>query len=182
MRGVNDNADLGTGGPFLPATVAVFLPSLIIICGYGMLFSALALAGRADGAIARLCIAVIALGGPFLLAHAALRRFTIRADLMPHAAYLHTGFPAGQPFEAPYGLIRRAEVRRGLVGRLTGSGTLVVELLDGRRIAVCDLARPDAAAAAIEHLAAREIQGPFPVVGSSERITERAGETLATNF
>lgn len=182
MRGVNDNADLDTGGPFLPATVAVFLPSLIIICGYGMLLAALALAGRADGAIARLCIAVVALGGPFLLAHAALRRFTTRVDLMPHAAYLHTGFPAGQPFEIPYRLIRRACVKRGFAGRLTGSGTLVVELLDGRRIAVCDLARPDAAAASIARLVAREIQDPSPLVNAPERITERAGETLATNF
>lgn len=182
MRGVNDNADLGTGGPFVPSTLSVFLPSLVIIAGYGLLLLTLVLGGRGDGAIARLCLAVLALGGPFLLAHAALRRFTTRADLLPHAAYLHTGFPAGQPHEVPYDAIRRAFVRHGLAGGLTGAGTLVVELLDGRRISVCDLARADAAVAALERLMAREVAASVAGGIAADASAERGGETLATNF
>lgn len=182
MRGVNDNAGLITGGSYLPSTLAVFLPSLVIIGGYAALLCALVVAGRADGAIARLCMVVLAVASPFLLAHAALRRFTSRVDLMPHAAYLHVGFPSGQPYEVPYGLIHRAFVRTRLVGRLIGGATLVVELVDGRRIAVQCLAEAGVAATALERLVGRERSGgsepaPMPVVDAGG-----AGDTFATNF
>jgi len=152
MRGDNDNPDVGAGGAFLPSTRAVFLPAILIVGGYAAAFAWLWLQGRGDGALARLCLLVLAVGGPFLLAHAVLRRFTVRIDVMPHAVYAHTGFPRKAPDEIPYALIRRLTLRRGPVGRLTGSGTLVFEIAGGTAIVVADLARPDQALRAIGRL------------------------------
>jgi len=152
MRGDNDNPDVGAGGSFLPSAIAVFLPSILIIGGYAAAFATLWLLGRGDGALARLCLLVLAIGGPFLLAHAVLRRFTVRVDVMPHAVYVHTGFPRSAPDEIPYALIRRLTLARGPVSRLTGSGTLVFEIAGGARIAVADLARPGEALRAIGRL------------------------------
>ncbi|QDZ01989.1 PH domain-containing protein [Nitratireductor mangrovi] len=149
MHGVNDNPEPRHGGPFVPSTLSLFLPTIVVVVGYGLLLSFLFAAGRGDGALARLCIVVLAIGGPFLIAHAVLRRFTISVAVMPRALYLHRGFPHSQPFEIPYALIDRVSVRRGLPGRIAGSGALVVTLANGRRVVVGDLAQPHAAARAI---------------------------------
>ena len=149
MRGVNDNPQPGFGGPFLPSALSLFLPTLTILSGYGVVLAGLVVAGRGDGALARLCIVVLALGGPFLIAHATLRAFTIRVAVMPRTLYVHRGFPSSQAQDIPYRLIERVAIRRGLAGRISGSGALVVTLLGGRRIVVGDLKNPDRARAAI---------------------------------
>lgn len=149
MRGDNDNPDVGAGGSFLPSGRAIFLPAFLIVGGYAAVFLALWLLGRGEGGLARLCLLVLAVGGPFLVAHAVLRRFTIRVDVMPHAVYVHSGFPRSTPDEIPYALIRRLTLARGPIGRLTDSATLVFEIAGGTRIAVADLARPDEAFRAI---------------------------------
>lgn len=154
MRGVNDNSGAPAGGPFVASSLSVFLPSIVIIAGYAAVLVALVLAGRSGGALARLCMVVLGLGGPFLLAHALLRRLTVRVDLMPHAAYLNAGFPSLGPVEVEYGRVRSAKVLSGLVGRLAGAGTLVVDLDGGGRAMVADLRGAAAAAAAIEREAA----------------------------
>lgn len=149
MRGVNDNPQPGYGGPFLPSALSLFLPSLVILSGYGLALAGLVVAGRGDGALARLCIVVLALGGPFLIAHATLRFFTIRVAVMPRALYMHRGFPSSEAQDIPYRLIDRVAVRRGLAGRISGGGALVVTLLGGRQIVVGDLKHPHQARAAI---------------------------------
>lgn len=149
MRGENDNLDVGAGGPFLPSAISVLLPAGVIIVCYGMTYLALALAGRAEGMLAGFCLIVVALGGPFLISHALLRRFTARIDVMAHAVFVHTGFPRREPFEIPYALIRRLTMSRGPVDRLTGSGTLAFELATGQTICVSDIARPGQAIAAV---------------------------------
>jgi membrane protein YdbS with pleckstrin-like domain len=149
MRAQNDNADTG-GGHFAPSALALFLPAAVIIGGYGLLLALLAVAGKADGAIARLCMIVLALAAPFLVAHAVLRRITTRVDVFSHAVHLQPGFPSNQRHVVPYALIRAVRVRRGPGGRLAGSGTLSIELTNGGRIAACDLAAPELARQAIE--------------------------------
>lgn len=152
MRGDNDNPDVGAGGSFLPSGRAIFLPTIVIVAGYAAVLLSLWLLGRGEGALARLCLVVLAVGGPFLAAHAVLRRFTIRVDVMPHAVYVHSGFPRSAPDEIPYLLIRRLTLTRGPVDRLAGSGTLVFEIAGGTRIAAAHLARPGEALRAVGRL------------------------------
>jgi membrane protein YdbS with pleckstrin-like domain len=168
MRGDNDNPDVGAGGPFLPSTRAIFLPAILILSGYAFAFAALWWLGRGDGALARLCLLVLAVGGPFLLAHGVLRRFTVRLDVMPHAVYAHGGFPRKAPDEIPYALIRRLTLRQGPVGRLTGSGTLVFEIAGGTTITIADLARPRQALRAIGRLVDAAALGLVPFHAPAE--------------
>jgi len=149
MRGDNDNPSVEAGGSFLPSGRAIFLPSGLIVGGYAAAFLTLWLLGHGEDTLARLCLLVLALGSPFLAAQAVLRRYTIRVDVRPHAVYVHSGFPRRAPHEIPYALIRRLTLTRDPVGRLTGSGTLVLDMIDGTAVTVADLARPGAALRAI---------------------------------
>lgn len=169
MRGVNDNPRPGYGGPFLPSALSLFLPTMVVLAGYGVALAGLVLAGRGDGALARLCIVVLALGGPFLIAHATLRVFTIRVAVMPRTLYVHRGFPSGEAQDIPYRLIDRVAVRRGLAGRIAGSGALVVTLSGDRRVVVGDLKHADQARAAIvRHMPAGERPAPDSPDGDLE--------------
>jgi membrane protein YdbS with pleckstrin-like domain len=148
MRAQNDNAEFG-GGPFAPSIAALFMPAAVIAAGYGTLLATLILFDMGDGAVARLCIVVLALAAPFLIAHAALRWVTTRLDIFSHAVHLQPGFPKNEQYVVPYALIRSVRVRRGLGGWLSGSGTVSIELTNGARIAACDLAEPERARDAI---------------------------------
>ena len=168
MRGDNDNPDVGAGGSFLPSARAIFLPTIVIVVGYAGALLSLWLLGRGESNLARLCLLVLAFGGPFLAAQAVLRCFTIRVDVMPHAVYVHTGFPRKAPVEIPYALIRRLTLDRGPVGRLTGSGTLVVEVVGGARIEVVDIARPGEALRAIGRLVEEAARSRAPMDAVAE--------------
>lgn len=146
MLGQNDNASVG--GEYRPSRFALFLPTAVIGAGYGTLLTALALGGRSDTTAFRFCVAVLALCLPFLFAHALLRALTIRVRLLPHAAFVHRGFPSIGAVEIPYDGISRLRIVRGFGGRLTGGGTLLIDA-GGGRVAVCDLADPEAARDAI---------------------------------
>ena len=148
MRAQNDNAEIG-GGPFAPSTTALFLPAALIVAGYGTFLTALILLGMGDSAIARLCMVVLALAAPFLIAYAVLRRVTTRLDIFSHAVHLQPGFPKNEQYVVPYALIRSVRVRRGLGGWLSRSGTVSIELTNGAPIAACDLAEPERARDAI---------------------------------
>lgn len=174
MRGDNDNPDVGAGGSFVPSARAVFLPSLVIIVGYAVAFLSLWLLGQGEGTLARLCLLVLTVGGPFLLAHAVLRRFTIRVDVMPHAVYVHTGFPRGSPYEIPYALIRRLTLKQGPLGRLTGSGTLEFEIAGSTRISAADLARPGEALGAIGRLVGEAALAFVPTADAAEQDGSRS--------
>ncbi|WP_187972194.1 PH domain-containing protein [Aquibium microcysteis] len=174
MRGDNDNPDVGAEGSFLPSARAVFLPTVVIVIGYAVVLAVLWFFGRGDGALARLCLVVLAVGGPFLIAHAILRRFTVRIDVMPHAVYAHTGFPRKAPDEIPYALIRRLTLRQGPVGRLTDSGTLLFEISGGTSIMVADLARPHHALRVIGRLIEDAAVGFVPAAALAEPEDQRS--------
>lgn len=165
MRGDNDNPAVG-GEVFRPSLVALLLPVAVIAAGYIALFLWLYFSDRSAGAIARLCLVVLSLGVPFLVAHAVLRAATIRIQLLPHAILAHTGFPRGRAHEIPYGMVRRLAVRRGLAGRTLGGGTLTILLPDGVELAIPDLRDPDAAALAIEEKIAA---GPSKIEAEGRR-------------
>lgn len=148
MRAQNDNAETG-GGPFAPSTIALLLPAALIIAGYGILLATLVFLDMGNSAVARLCIVILALAAPFLVAYAVLRRVSTRLDVFSHAVHLQPGFPKAGQYVVPYALIRSVRVRRGIGGWLAGSGTVFIELTNGARIAASDLAAPESARDAI---------------------------------
>lgn len=152
MPSHNDNQRMTGRTVFGPSRAALFLPVSVVVIGYAAFLAGLAAAGLGDGPIFRFGIAVLALGAPFLVAHAWLRAVTIRAQLLPHALFLHRGFPSLGAVELPYGEIAGLRVARGPGGRLTGSGTLIVDLVAGGSLTVCDLAEPEEARLAITAL------------------------------
>lgn len=162
MRGANDNAEHTGSGSFTASARSLVLPILIVTALYGLPLMALLVAGRGDGALARLCILALCLSLPFLIAYAVLRRATARIDVMPHTLLLHPGFPRTGQYVVPYSVIRGIRVRRRLGGKLAGSSTLVVDLAGGTPFAVADLADADAARAAI--LDRLEQRKPLPPV------------------
>lgn len=145
MRGANDNADDAGGGPFLASARALLLPVAVAALAYGLPLAGLMAAGKGDGAVARLCMAALGLALPFLVAHAVLRRATVRVDVLPHALIVHPGFPSMRQHVVPYPAVRSVEVLRGLGGRLSGTATLVVTLAGGRRLSAVGLADAEAA-------------------------------------
>lgn len=149
MRGENDNAAASGTGPFRASVRSLFVPAAVFALLYGLPLAGLLIAGKGDGALARLAIVTLSAGLPFLIAYAVLRRVTARVDVMPHALLLHPGFPSVRQNAVPYRSIRSVSVRKGLGGRLSGSATLVVELAGGARRAVADLADAEAARAAV---------------------------------
>lgn len=139
IRAVNDNPEIAGAGGFGPARWALFLPTAVVIVGYTALLAFLWIAGRSDGALFRLGLVILALGTPIMLAHAILRTYTVKLQPMAQALYVHRGFPRAEAIEIPYPMIRSTRNRRGIGGYLTGSGTLVIELVTGGTVVVCDL-------------------------------------------
>lgn len=129
------------------SALALFLPALVVAAGYGALLIALVLGDRGNGPLARVCMIVVVIGVPLLLAYAGLRLSTTRLTL--HAAYLeaHPGFPARDPVTIPYAAVSGLSVRGGLSGWITGAGSLVIDLENGPPVIVSGLSNPDAALA-----------------------------------
>ncbi len=150
MRGENDNRAIADGLGFGASRRALFAPAAVVALSYAGLFLVLARLGAADSALARLCLVVVGVAVPLMVAHAAMKAVTTRVQVFAHAVLVHPGFPRREPMEIPYAVIRSVGVRRGVGGRATGSGTLVLELGGGGYVTACDLADADDAAEAIE--------------------------------
>ncbi len=143
LRPVEDVAEFEVApGRVYKARWPIFLPTLAIaaICGGALFF--LYEEGRLGGALARLFLIVLTVGVPILAAHAFLRYQTIRLQVVPHGIRYHPGWPKDLPVELPFELIERVRAKHGLIGYLAGTGTLVIDLTTGGRIAIADLARP----------------------------------------
>ncbi|WP_110033933.1 PH domain-containing protein [Hoeflea marina] len=138
------------------SAMALFLPTLVIAVGYAGLWAYLLLSGREAGALARASQAVLILGVPLLLVHAGLRLATTEMILRGSQLEIHPGFPARDPVHIAYRDIGTIRLRRGLSGRLTGSGSLILEVPAGRPVVVCALQEPEAALAAIRSRCSRE--------------------------
>lgn len=114
--------------PFWRASAAaLFLPTVVVAGGYAALWLYLMQDGRGSGNLARVSLAVLAIGVPCLLAHAGLRWSTTRLTLRGSHLEAHPGFPARDPVIVAYASITGLRIRRGLAGRLTGAGSLIIE-------------------------------------------------------
>ena len=148
---IPQTASVSDGAPFRSvwraSALALFLPALVVAVGYGALLAALVFNGRGEGALARICLMVVVIVVPLLLAYAGLRLSTTQLTL--HAGFLeaHPGFPARDPVMISYADVSGFSLRRGLSGWITGAGTLVIERGNGRPVIVPGLSNPDAALA-----------------------------------
>jgi len=122
----------------------IFIPTVIVLIGYGLSLLYLWATGRSDTALFRLCAIIAAVGVPLLAAHAFLRFETVRVQLKDASLCYHPGWPKDRMLEIPHELIETIRVKRGLAGRLFGGGTLVIDTSTGGKIAVADLRDPDA--------------------------------------
>tara|TARA_R110002020_G_scaffold35195_4_gene106318 strand:+ start:4066 stop:4581 length:516 start_codon:yes stop_codon:yes gene_type:complete len=131
------------------SALALFLPTVVVAAGYGGLWLALSLAGRGNGAFARVCLMVLVIGVPCLLAYAGLRLSTTRLALRGAHLEAHPGFPVRDPVIVAYAAVSGLSLRRGLSGWITGAGSLVIERDTQAPLVVPGLANPDAALAAV---------------------------------
>ena len=122
----------------------IFVPTIIVLAGYGLSLIYLWMTGRTDTAIFRLFAIVAAIGVPLLAAHAFLRYETVRVQLKKNSLCYHPGWPKDRMLEIPHELIEAIRVKRGLAGRLFGGGTIVIRTSTGGKIAIADLRHPNA--------------------------------------
>lgn len=93
------------------------------------------------------------IGVPVLLAHAGLRLSTTRLTLRGANLEAHPGFPSRDPEIIAYSAISGLKLRRGLTGRLTGAGSLVITRETEAPLVIAGLVDPDQA---VEEIARRK--------------------------
>lgn len=127
--------------------LALLLPGLVVAAGYSALWIWLSANGRADGPLARVCLMVLVIVVPSLLAYAGLRLSTMRLTLRGAHLEAHPGFPARDPVILTYAGVSGLSLRRGLSGWITGAGSLVITRDNGAPVVISGLKNPDAALA-----------------------------------
>ncbi|MBC7284578.1 hypothetical protein, partial [Hoeflea sp.] len=145
-----DRKYTGTGdarrpGVWRASALALFLPGLVVAFGYAGLWLLLHATGRGEGALARVCLLVLVIGVPLILAHAGLRLSTVRLTLRGAHLEAHPGFPARDPAIVAYPAVTGLSLKRGLSGWITGAGSLVIERGNGPPVVVAGLADPESA-------------------------------------
>lgn len=82
----------------------------------------------------------------------------------------------------PWSLMRKAEMKRGIGGLLTGSGTLILGLSTRQTVAVADLARPGAVLAAVQTGWQREETEVLEALGVKKRRANAAADGDSGQF
>jgi Bacterial PH domain len=151
IRTVEDTADF-ENAPVRSygARWQLFLPAVAVGVVYLGAWAYLYSTGMRHTAIARLLLIVLTVGVPLITAHAFLRRQTIRIQVLSKGIRYHPGWPRDLPVDLPYDLIERIKVKKSLVSWLFNTGTLVIDLTTGERVAIADLYRPELVRGAIE--------------------------------
>lgn len=141
------SGDASRRGVWRASALALFLPGLVVAGGYAALWLFLSATGRGEGALARVCLLVLVIGVPLILAYAGLRLSTLGLTLRGAHLEAHPGFPVRDPVSVAYPAVTRLVLKRGLSGWLTGAGSLVIERENGPPVVVAGLADPDSAIA-----------------------------------
>jgi len=139
--------ELGDEEPIEPLAKArahwsVFLPAVIVAALYGLGWVGLDTTGHAGGALGRLVFLVLLTAPPLLVAHAFLRYYSARATVTRKYILLSRGWPRYTAERIPLADVESVTLRRSLVARLVGAGSLHIRLWDGRDIDARDLADP----------------------------------------
>ncbi len=149
-------SDTNTGGrrarQIVHAHWCVFLPTVAIALLYGSVWVWSMQAGHSNNGLARLSLLVLAVGVPLLFVHAGLRYVTTRISVGETAIRLRSGFVRREPRTLRLRDLAGVSVRRGIVGRVLDTGTVVFFKRNGDREVVLDVADPDAVGRAIFQL------------------------------
>lgn len=135
---------------FRASLLGLFLPTIIIALGYGIVWLVQYFDGRDTGALARLSMFVLLLAVPLLGAYGLLRYITTSVKLYEVSAQIHAGFPSRDPVDIPYRFIEYVHIRYGLLGYLTKSATLIIGLTAKKSVEVRNVYQPEAVKRAIE--------------------------------
>jgi hypothetical protein len=148
IKPLNPASDAGRNRAVWRASpLALLLPGLVVAAGYGALWIWLSANDRGDGPLARVCLMVLVIVVPSLLAYAGLRLATMRLTLRGAHLEAHPGFPARDPVVLTYAGVTGLSLRRGLSGWITGAGSLVIARETGAPVVISGLKNPDAALA-----------------------------------
>lgn len=120
----------------------IFVPTLAIAIMYLSSWTYLSVQGMEKSALSRLIVIVASIGVPLLAAHAFLRYQTIRVQVLPDGLRYHPGWPKDLPVDLPYDLIEDIRIKYGLLGWLFRTGTLVIDMTTGSKVAIADLHQP----------------------------------------
>jgi hypothetical protein len=152
IRADNDNAQVAAGPRYGLSPRALFAPVVLLAMSSAALLFWLESKGLSDTVGARIDLGLILIGLPTVLMRAVIRLFAAGVQPMVHGLLLHQGFPRRKHVSIPWPKIRRIYVRRGFAGRIFKSGTLICELVDGRRFSVQDLDAAETAKAEIDEI------------------------------
>lgn len=120
----------------------LFAPALLVGLTYGVLWLALALAGRGDGVIARVAIIVFSLGTPLLLVYGFLRFNSVWIAAGDGVLWLSRGWPRISPAQIPLDSIDSITLAQSFVGRWFDVGEIVIHLHNGQRLKISDIGSP----------------------------------------
>lgn len=145
------NATDGADGlHFRPSILTLFLPTIVIAFGYGLVWLWLFIDGQGHTALARLCMFVLLLGVPLISAYNLMRLATVGIKTHDDYVRVHSGFPARDATNIPYAFIEDIDIQRSFLGRWTKSATLKISLSAGKPIYIASLKHPNQARSAIK--------------------------------
>lgn len=128
---------------FTPSITGQFLPSLIISLGYGLIWLWLYSQGQGGGALARLSLAVVLLIVPLLIAYGVLKQVTTYVDVFGSYVKVNRGIANSGSAELPFAFIERVDIVYGLLGRITNSATVRINLSSGKVVSIAGIDRPN---------------------------------------
>lgn len=135
---------------FRSSLQTLLLPALIIAIGYGSAWGWLYLNDQSQTALARLCMFVLVLGVPLLIAYNVLKFATLGIRLFDDNLIVHKGFPARDPMAIDYQFIKSVELDYGWFGQFTGVASMHIYPKAGKPITVSGLRYPVDALSAVQ--------------------------------
>ena len=129
---------------------AVFLPTGVIACLYGVLWLWFGDVEGTSGGMARAALLVLAVGVPLLIVHAGLRFANGRLELGSKELIARPGWPVRRERHVAYAHIADVKLRRGLIGRALDVGSLVITDRNGDHTVMPDLADPQSVLQALQ--------------------------------
>ncbi len=121
----------------------LFAPAFIVAFCYGLIWAVLVFIGRGDGAVARICILVFSIGTPLLLVYGFLRYNSVWIVVAGNVLRFSRGWPRIGDEQIKLRDIASIKLLQSFIGRAFGVGEILVELHNGQRFRISDIATPE---------------------------------------